>query len=54
MKHRATKAEREHMDAVAELCCIVCNDLGYPGSLAEIHHVANQGVRASHWEVLPL
>jgi len=54
VKKRTTQQEKDHMGRVAELGCIVCADLGYPGSPAELHHIANQGVRASHWQVIPL
>ncbi len=53
-KRRATKAEREHMNRVAAIGCIVCGDMGYQDSQAEIHHIANQGTRASHWQTIPL
>ena len=48
MKKPATKAEREHMNAVAELGCAICK------RPAQVHHVANQGVRASHYETIPI
>ena len=54
MKKPATKAEKDHMDAVAALGCIVCRDMGYYDTPAEIHHVLNGGVRASHYETIPL
>lgn len=52
-----TKAEHRHMDAVAGLGCIVCRNLGYGASIAEIHHVRmgnGMSQRASHFDVLPL
>ena len=48
MKKAATKAERDHMGKVAELGCIICL------MPAQVHHVANQGVRASHYQTIPL
>jgi len=48
MKRPANKAEREHLAAVAELGCIIC------GRPAECHHIAGHGVRASHYETIPL
>lgn len=53
-KRPPNQAEREHMDRVASLSCIVCGDMGYHGTPAEIHHIAGHGVRASHFEVIPL
>ena len=47
-KKPATKAEREHMAAVAALGCIIS------GQPAEVHHIAGHGVRASHYETIPL
>jgi len=48
MKKAATGAERNHMNRVAELGCVICR------RPAEIHHLPGQGVRASHWETIPL
>ena len=48
MKKRATREERVHMGLVAELGCIICR------RPAEVHHVAGHGVRASHYETIPL
>lgn len=45
------------MDLVASLGCVVCRNLGYGPSPAQLHHIrAGQGVgqRAKHTEVLPL
>ena len=53
----ATKAERDHMGAVAALGCVVCRNLGFVDSPAEIHHVRTgqgMGQRASNYEVIPL
>jgi len=52
-----TKAEKQHLDKVQRLGCIVCRTLGYRDSPAEIHHLREgngKGERASHFEVLPL
>ncbi|VVE78154.1 Ref family recombination enhancement nuclease [Pandoraea sputorum] len=54
---RAKAAEREHMGIVAGLCCIVCRNLGFEGSPAEVHHVrflAGGGQRAAHMNTIPL
>lgn len=56
-KKAATKAEREHMGIVAGLCCIVCRNLGYGDSPAEVHHVrylAGGGQRSSNMDTIPL
>lgn len=52
----ATKAEREHMGAVAALGCIVCRNLGFGDSPAEVHHIGNGtlGKKASNFETIPL
>ena len=51
----ATKAERLHMDKVAQLGCYVCK------GPATLHHIRNNGKgnvgmgrRSSHFEVIPL
>ena len=52
-----TKKEKLHMSQVAELGCICCNKLGFPGSPAQLHHIKNQtgvGRKSSHYEVIPL
>jgi len=52
-----TKQERIHLDRVARLGCIVCRDLGYDDSPAEIHHpraLAGMGQRASHYDAIGL
>lgn len=51
------KAERQHMDAVASLGCILCRRLGYHDTPAVIHHIRDgqgMGQRASHYETIPL
>lgn len=52
-----TKAEREHMTRVGRLGCIVCLNLDYGPTPAELHHPrAGQGTgqKASHMDVIPL
>ena len=44
---RATKAERDHMNDVAGLMCLIC------GRPAEIHHVRHGGKR-NHSKCFPL
>lgn len=51
------KSERNHLNNVSELGCIVCRNLGFGASPAEIHHLrtgCGAGQRASHFDVLPL
>ncbi len=46
-----TKAECQYLSRVADLGCIVCNQLGFSDTPAEIHHIrAGQGAgqRAKH------
>jgi len=49
------KREREHLDKVARLGCIVCRKMG-KHSYPEIHHIGNQtmGKRADHYHTIPL
>jgi len=52
--------EYEHMEKVAELGCIICLELGFPDSPAEIHHIRGEGEgsgmgkKASSYKVIPL
>lgn len=52
------KAERKHMDKVAQLGCIICSDyLGVETPQVELHHIREgqgQSQRASNYEVIPL
>lgn len=51
------KAEREHLNRITSLGCIVCRNNGYYGTPAEVHHIRSgqgMGQRASHYETLPL
>jgi hypothetical protein len=51
------KAEREHLSRVAALGCIVCRNLNYGETPAEIHHIrTGQGVaqRADNFSSIPL
>lgn len=45
-----TKAEKAHLNRVAEMGCIICK------RPAEIHHIGNgaMGKQASNYEVIPL
>jgi hypothetical protein len=49
--------ERKHLSRVAELGCLVCSRMGYPGTPAEIHHKragTGAGRRSSHLDAIPL
>ena len=50
-------AGKRHLTRVAELGCILCANLGTPGTPAEIHHLREgQGAaqRGSDWTAVPL
>lgn len=52
-----TKAERAHLNRVAELGCIACLLDGYQDTPSEIHHPragSGAGQRSSHMLALPL
>ena len=52
-----TNEERRYLSRVAELGCLVCRRMGYPGTPAEIHHKragTGAGRRSSHLEAMPL
>jgi hypothetical protein len=49
--------ERKYLSRVAELGCLVCSRMGYPGTPAEIHHKragTGAGRRSSHLDAMPL
>lgn len=51
------KAERDHLSCVVALGCIVCRNLNYGETLAEIHHIrSGQGaaLRADNYSSIPL
>lgn len=56
MKRTKTAEEKRIMQRVAEMGCIVCEHMGFPGTPAQIHHVrARHGWgRSSHKAVIPL
>lgn len=52
-----TNEERRYLNRVAELGCLVCRRMGYPGTPAEIHHKragTGAGRRSSHFDAMPL
>ena len=52
-----TKSEREYLNRLAALGCIICRNEGLYGVAAEIHHIRDgqgMGQRASHYETVPL
>lgn len=50
------KTERQHLERVSSMGCIVCRLEGYGYSPAECHHIrSGKGTtRATHFEVIPL
>jgi hypothetical protein len=51
------KADKEHMNQVASIGCILCDHLGYGATPAQLHHIREgQGMsqRASNFLVVPL
>ena len=52
-----TKTERNHLERIAAMGCIVCHRQGHYNAPAEVHHIrAGQGMgqRASHFLAIPL
>lgn len=50
-------SERKHLNRLSEMGCIVCRNLGYGESPAEIHHLrtgCGAGQRASNYRAIPL
>jgi len=59
MARSKTKKEREHMDKVARLGCLICRKEGNPFSPCELHHIRDVsmiglGQRAKHTQCIPL
>lgn len=56
-KRSNTRQEREHLNAVAEQGCVLCQHLGYGKTPAEIHHLRHgmgMAQRNSNYNVIPL
>ncbi len=51
-----TEDDKQHLDNVASMGCIVCCNLGLGETPAEIHHIGNgtMGKKAGNHEVIPL
>lgn len=52
-----TKAEKQYMDRVARIGCILCRRLDFGETPAELHHPrtgTGAGRRASHFDVIPV
>ena len=52
-----SKAERRHLQRVAELGCVVCRRLGHGPTPATVHHIRlgqGMGQRAGNYLTLPL
>lgn len=51
----ATKNEKNALNKIAELGCILCSEvLGIEGSPAELHHVRRYGAKRATSPILPL
>ena len=56
-KKSKTKDEKLHMRSIAELGCIICDKMNFPGSPAELHHIVSNtgmGKKTTNYEVIPL
>ena len=57
MKRAPSPAESRHMGRVAALGCVVCRNLGFGETPAQVHHI-REGVgaaqRAPNWLTIPL
>ena len=49
-----SKEEKEYMDKVQQLGCIVCANRCFPDVPAEIHHTRGKTVKDAHLYVIPL
>jgi hypothetical protein len=51
----ATKSEKNALNKIAELGCILCSEvLGIEGTPAELHHVRRYGAKRATSPILPL
>ncbi|MCR4304949.1 MAG: Ref family protein [Gallionella sp.] len=48
------KQEKDWMDAIVRLGCVVCHIQGYPGAPAAVHHILSGGRRIGHLNTIPL
>tara|TARA_X000001382_G_scaffold130902_1_gene127718 strand:+ start:1253 stop:1552 length:300 start_codon:yes stop_codon:yes gene_type:complete len=48
------KKEKQHMDAVSQLGCIVCRNMGMGYVPCEIHHINGKTKKDAHLQILPL
>ena len=60
-KKSKTKAEKFHMNKVADLGCIACRIMGYEDTPPQLHHIRGNGKdspgigqKSSNFEVIPL
>ena len=49
-----TKSEGEWMDAICQLGCIACREMGISGTPAEVHHLLKGARRIGHLFTIPL
>lgn len=52
-----TKAEKQHLQRLADLGCIACYLSGTPGTPCEVHHIragVGMGQRSSHFRAIGL
>jgi len=49
-----TKSQKEHAGKVADLGCIVCYNLRWPETPAEIHHLNGGFITRSHEKIIGL
>lgn len=49
-----SNAEKQWLDAISELGCIVCTLLAWPNTPAEPHHLLSGGRRIGHLHTIPL
>lgn len=50
----SSKSTKKHYDMLAQLGCILCRNLGYYDTPAEIHHIRKAGMRRNDAPVIPL
>ena len=54
MKRTATKQDKEWMQKVSSMGCLICERLGFYGTPSEVHHVHSGWGRDGHQNTIPL
>lgn len=51
---KPNKADRKWMRLISEMGCVVCEQIGFEGTPAEIHHIEGSRKQGCHLKTIPL